>query len=112
MKTKKLKVYEISEQVSALDKTLGTYNVGTINNITYGELVEVLGDPTFPRMSDDEKVQKEWVLEYNGNVFTIYDWKTYSEQYTMEELTNWNVGGKTSAFDFIDYIEKKKQRKL
>lgn len=110
MKTKKLKVYEISDQVSATYDSVGTYNVGFINDITYGELVEILGQPTFSTTSYDEKVQKEWVVDFDGEIYTIYDWKTYDERYTMEELTNWNVGGKTSALDFIEYIESKQYK--
>ena len=41
------------------------------------------------------------------NVFTIYDWKTYDEHYTMNELTMWNVGGKGYAGEFIDKLESK-----
>ncbi|MEJ6794586.1 MAG: hypothetical protein QNK68_06215 [Flavobacteriales bacterium] len=110
MKTKKLKVYEISDQVSATYDSVGTYKVGVINEITYGELSEILGQPTFSTTSHDEKVQKEWVVDFDGEIYTIYDWKTYDERYTMEELTNWNVGGKTSALDFIEYIEIKQYK--
>jgi hypothetical protein len=35
----------------------------------------------------------------------VYDWKTYSAMDSMEGLTTWNVGGKTSAFDFIQEVE-------
>ena len=55
-------------------------------------------------------MQKEWVVDFDGEIYTIYDWKTYDERYTMEELTNWNVGGKTSALDFIEYIESKQYK--
>ena len=110
MKTKKLKVYEISDQVSATYDSVGTYKVGVINEITYGELEEILGQPTFSARSYDEKVQKEWVVDFDGEIYTIYDWKTYDERYTMEELTNWNIGGKTSALDFIEYIESKQYK--
>ena len=75
-------------------------------NATYNQLVEALGEPTYNEPSGDNKVQVKWVVEFEGNIFTIYDWKTYSREYTENELTTWNVGGKTSAFDFIQEVEK------
>jgi len=74
-------------------------------NLTYNQLVEVLGEPTFKEESGDGKTQKEWVVEVDGEVFTIYDWKTYDVEYTMNELNRFNVGGKTSSYDFINYLE-------
>lgn len=74
-------------------------------NATYYQLIETLGEPTYNEPSGDEKTQMEWVVEFEGNIFTIYDWKTYSRNYTENELTRFNVGGKTYAGDFIDNIE-------
>ena len=70
-------------------------------NCTYQDLVRVLGEPTHPEASGDDKVQKEWVVEYNGEVFTVYDWKTYDEEYTMNELDEFHIGGRTDAYDFF-----------
>lgn len=74
-------------------------------NATYSQLVEALGEPTHDEPSGDEKVQVEWVVEFEENIFTIYDWKTYSREYTENELSMFNVGGKTYAGDFIDALE-------
>ena len=87
--------------------------------ITYGMLVEYLGEPTFlPEDSGDGKINFQWVLEYNDDMFTIYDWKTESPEWSRlntgrkeqaEEWfggSRWHVGGKTYAGDFIDFIEK------
>jgi hypothetical protein len=68
-------------------------------------LLEVLGKPTYDEPSGDDKVQVEWVVEFEGDIFTIYDWKTYSREYTENELKTFNVGGNTSAFDFIQEVE-------
>jgi hypothetical protein len=75
-------------------------------NCTYQDLIRVLGEPTYPEVSGDDKVQKEWVVMYNGEVFTVYDWKTYDEEYTMNELDQFHVGGKTNASDFILELEE------
>jgi hypothetical protein len=82
----------------------GTSLQGYIN-ATYSQLLEVLGKPTCDEPSGDDKVQLEWVIEFKGNIFTIYDWKTGSREYTENELTEFNVGGTTSAADFIQEIE-------
>lgn len=85
--------------------TMGSSLKGYVN-ATYDELVGVLGEPTRNEPSGDEKTQVEWVVEFEGNVFTIYDWKTYSRDYTLNELDVFNIGGKVWAGDFIDYLEK------
>jgi hypothetical protein len=81
-------------------KTTGSSLKGYIN-CTYQDLVRALGEPTYSTPSGDNKVQKEWVVKYNGEVFTIYDWKTYDEEYTMNELDQFHIGGKTDAYDFF-----------
>jgi len=89
-------------QNDAINRIAGTSLKGYINEYTYSQLVAALGEPTFNTASDDGKVQKEWVFDYNGDVFTIYDWKTYSEEFTTQNLDTWNVGGKTNASGFLD----------
>ena len=85
-------------------ETSGTYKVGTIN-ATYNQLVQTLGEPTYPEQSGDGKVQVEWVVEYKGEVFTIYDWKTYDRDFTQNGLKIFHVGGKSYAGDFIEFLE-------
>ena len=82
----------------------GTFLQGYIV-ATYSQLLETLGKPTYDEPSGDGKVQVEWVVEFEGNIFTVYDWKTYSREYTENELMKFNVGGTTSASDFIEEVE-------
>lgn len=89
----------------ALDQSCGTSLKGYIHNTRYSELIKALGQPTFVEESGDGKVQFEWVCEFNGDTYTIYDWKTYDVEYTINELTTWNIGGRGNAYDFIDYVE-------
>ena len=84
----------------------GTSLQGYIN-VTYSQLLETLGKPTYDEPSGDDKVQVEWVVEFKGNIFTIYDWKTGSREYTENELMEFNVGGTISASDFISAVESK-----
>lgn len=64
-----------------------------ITDINYYELVEILGKPTFGEENFDGKVQVEWVVEYQGSIFTIYDWKTFNREHTLETLRIWMIGG-------------------
>ena len=82
----------------------GTYKVGSLSGVRYNDLVSVLGLPTFDEPSGDDKVQKEWVIEYNGGIFTVYDWKTFDEEYTMNELDVWSIGGKSNCDDLVDFL--------
>ena len=82
----------------------GTSLKGYIN-ATYSQLLEALGEPTYNEPSGDNKVQVEWVVEFGGNIFTIYDWKTGSREYTENELMKFNVGGTIPASDFIQELE-------
>lgn len=89
---------------AALDSTSPTYLVGTINGISYDQLVGIFGEPAFPETSDDGKTNREWVVEFDGNIFTIYDWKTYDVEYTVNRLRKWNIGGNCSPNGLVDAI--------
>ena len=97
---------KVLNQEEVGNKTNGSSLKGYIY-ITYPQLVSILGEPTYPTESGDGKVQKEWVVEFDGDVFTIYDWKTFDEDYTMNELDEFHVGGKTNANDFIEALSNK-----
>jgi len=97
-----MKIFKVLSIESADES--GTSLKGYINS-TYSQLLEVLGKPTYDKPSGDGKVQVEWVVEFKGDIFTIYDWKTGSREYTQNELTKFNVGGKSSALDFIQEVE-------
>ena len=109
-----IRVYEKEDQLEALCKTTGSYLVSQLVDTSYRDLVMIFGEPTFPESNADDRGKKEWVLEYNDRVFTIYDWNTVSEDYTMNELTTWNVGGygSQSATDLIDIIQYEKTKHI
>ena len=89
----------------------GTSLSGYLLGPSYSVLVQALGLPTYSDPSGDNKVQKEWRLEYKGEVFTLYDWKTYDEYFTMNELIRWHIGSKAPVLEFaeelMDLIYKK-----
>jgi len=100
----KLLVYDYETAPS----TGGSYKVGSLSNIRYNDLVEILGSPTITDPSGDDKVQKEWVVEFEDKIFTIYDWKTYSVFETMNTLETWSIGGNSYSGGLEQYIYKLK----
>lgn len=109
-----MRVFEIADQVEALEKSTGTYYIGRLEGLMYDDIVNILGQPTFAAPSSDDKVQKEWVAEHCGDIFTIYDWCTYDEDYTMNNLNNWNIGGfsKNSLEDFKQHLRDEKTKNI
>jgi hypothetical protein len=98
----------LRKQSFASDQTCGTSLKG-YTKATYKQLVDTLGEPTFSDTSADDKTQVEWVVKFRNNYFTIYDWKTYDREYTMNELQIFHVGSKVDALDFINALENKIQ---
>jgi len=96
----------LRNQDFASNQTCGTSLKG-YTKATYKQLVAALGEPTFNDASADDKTQVEWVVKFRNNYFTIYDWKTYDREYTMNELTIFHVGSKVDAFNFIVALENK-----
>ena len=90
-----ISVYEETEDVPSI---AGTSKVTELNGVRYSDIVNVLGEPTYPTPSGDDKVQKEWRMLYKDAegkevLFCIYDYKTFSEWETTQYLTDWSVGG-------------------
>ena len=79
----------------------GTYKIGSLDGIYYRDLVTKLGEPTVIGSGDD-KVQYEWIMDYKGETFTIYDWKTYDPEYTEHELDTWSVGGNERSASMVN----------
>ena len=70
---------KVIKKESADGCTNGTYKVGSLTGVSYWDLKN----------------------------FTIYDWKTYDERYTVEELRTWSIGGKSSSIDFETAVLKR-----
>ena len=77
-------------------------------------LIEKFGPPI---ASDGYKVSGEYVFEKDeGEVFTLYDWKctdlydsygTPSDEFWRGRApVQFNIGGRSSAFDFVDWLKK------
>ena len=94
----------------------GTSLIGTID-IAYENLVRMFGSPELFAEGESDKVDAEWVLQFEREdgsvgVVAVYNWKDGkcycgSDGLEVFEITNWHIGGrKTSdAIDFKDYVE-------
>ena len=100
---------ETKEQFQVFDdytaEVNGTYKIGDLTGLYYKDLVSKLGPPTVIGSGDD-KVQYEWIVEYEDRIYTIYDWKTYDAHYTEYELTNWSIGGNAKSTLLLDDFKK------
>lgn len=82
------------------DVAAGTWKIGSLTGLFFKDLVHKLGQPSVIGSGDD-KVQYEWIMDYKGATFTIYDWKTYDAEYTENELTVWSVGGNDRSASMV-----------
>ena len=91
----------------------GTSRKDRLNGWSYKQLVQAFREPTFHEASGDNKVRKEWVFERKSDnaCFTIYDWMSSSEDYVMNFNTNWNVGSKKYAGEFVTDLLKHLKKK-
>jgi hypothetical protein len=100
-----MKVFNASE---AEKLEFQSWKVGQLVGIKYSDLVRILGEPTYNEESGDGKTQVEWWIELNGIYFTIYDWKTYDREFTLNGLYIWSIGGSSNPDKLIEFINSKK----
>jgi len=86
----------------------GTHLQGNVG-ATYQELVEVFGEPTKFKWSEesDNKVDAQWAIKFeDGTVATIYNYKNGlnylgAEGKRVNEISMWNVGGHSERAVFL-----------
>lgn len=86
------------------NKTNGTRYQDTIET-SYFNLINLFGLPTFGR---GDKTLCEWVLQNSlGDIVTIYDWKSKTND--PEFVTRWNLGGNGDTYSnvFLDQVMEK-----
>jgi hypothetical protein len=92
-----IRVYEEGESIPDIRSS----KQGELKDMTYYDLLDLLGEPTYPNASFDEKVQKEWVIEFTPSnpleedpyLFRIYDWKSNSWREATTSNRTWSIGG-------------------
>lgn len=79
-----------------------------IHNVTYDQLVKILGKPTFPMPNSDHSVFRSWVIRWDGATYEVYDYNTFDEHYTTTYNTTWWVGSSEGVhtLDFVNLIEE------
>lgn len=96
-----IRVYEEGESIPDIRSS----KQGSINDVTYFELENLLGQATYPNASFDEKVQKEWVIEFTPlsplgeepYLFRLYDWKSNSWREATTSNRTWSIGGEKDS---------------
>lgn len=102
----------IQDRKEALQASNGTSLKTRLIGITYDDLESMFGEPA---IKGGDKTNFTWVVEFDGDIFTIYDWKQPDVNYVKNELghdggISFNVGGKTYAGDFEDWIDDAKAK--
>ena len=78
----------------------GTSFYNSTIKTTIGELIRVLGEPTYQQNTGDDKVNVEWICEReNGDIVTIYDWKEY-RSLDINEKIEFHLGGHNGLSTF------------
>lgn len=86
------------------NKTNGTRYQDTIET-SYFNLIKLFGLPTFGK---GDKTLCEWVLQNTlGDIVTIYDWKSKTND--PELVSRWNLGGNGDTYSnvFLDHVMEK-----
>ena len=102
----------ITDKREAVNLTAGTSLKSKLIGITYDDLESIFGEPV---IKGGDSVNFSWVVEYDGEIFTIYDWKYPDANYVKNELghdggISFHIGGKTYAGDFEDFIDDAKAK--
>lgn len=64
---------------------------------TATELQATFGEADYWNNTGEDKVNLEWVLQTaEGDVFTIYDWKT-DEPLDLDRRIEWHIGARSKA---------------
>ena len=88
--------------------TNGSSRVGSLNHMGYKDIVKRVGPPTINYDGAHDKVNVEWIFKVNSDIFTLYDYKSWSETYTFDLLNHWSVGGFENTDEnmqiLIDYL--------
>ena len=102
----------ITDKREASNLTAGSSLKSKLIGITYDDLESIFGEPVY---KGGDKINFQWVVEYDGDIFTIYDWKYPDADYVKNELghdggISFHIGGKTYAGDFEDFIDNAKAK--
>lgn len=99
---------KVLNSIEADSANFQSWKVGELTDIKYSDLVRIFGEPTYNEESGDGKTQVEWCVLMDGKYFTIYDWKTYNREFTLNGLDVWSIGGSSDPTQLIELINSLK----
>ena len=107
-------LYIYDDKEAAVYASRGSSLKSKLIGITYDDLVSIFGDPV---IQSGDSINYQWVVDFDGDTFTIYDWKYSDKDYVRNELghdggISFHIGGKTYAGDFEDFIDDAKSKDL
>jgi hypothetical protein len=76
--------------------TTKSTNGTSFHDVTFeasiNQLIGIFGEPTIQDNTGRDKCNFDWSLQtFNGDVFTVYDWKEY-RKLEMDEIIEWHIG--------------------
>ena len=86
------------KSIEVMQRTRKSPNGTSFHNHTFAASVEqlklIFGKPMDSNNSGKDKINYYWVMETEtGEVFTVYDWKTY-HPLKDTEVVKWHIGAK------------------
>jgi hypothetical protein len=88
---------EKMKETNQIEIRMGEVNIARTGRVgfmpkgaTYSDICKVFGMPQYLQNETGYKTQAEWQGKINGQIFTIYDYKTET---AAEENTDWHIGG-------------------
>jgi hypothetical protein len=95
-------------EIKLSTKGAGGTHLFTEISTNYENLVNVLGEPNID--GDGYKTDAEWLIEINGKVLTIYNWKDGKnycgdDGLELDEITDWHIGAKDDVSEEVEYLK-------
>ena len=98
---------KVTDRTLAASLRQGTSLLGKISRFTFANLRTALGEPTFEyERFEMDGTHKEWVIEWEGEIYVIYDWNSDLHFTESGMLLEWNVGTTNGLKTFLPEIEK------
>lgn len=100
-----------SDKIKVTNENYRGGSLMTCVDVAYAVLVDLFGEPNCK--TDGYKVDAEWIVEFMGVPFSIYNYKTGKnyigdlEGLDVEFIRDWHIGGynKALATEFVQFIK-------
>jgi len=77
-------------------------------NCSYDFLLSQYGKPYTVKTNQYDKIKASWYIKVKTSnnyeyYIDIYDWEQFDKK--LEDITEWNIGGKVENCDYLDYVK-------